>query len=223
MKYNRHSSFHHRTRRQHRYVFAVIVVGFILLAVGIFEGYKTINRIDYNPDDQTTSEASTTTIVAKDQTFQTPYFQFTAGRSWVADAGASGNGVYVYRSMRSKLLEHQLTVYVNSPPPKLEVTRVLPITIEKNAITIGAVSEHCGKVTGYNRQLTTTIVSGVTISCFGDDTKYSVLAGLVGGTPQMNLSRPDGSMATYTIYYSNVTAMPDAAQFSEIMQTFRTR
>jgi hypothetical protein len=39
----------------------------------------------------------------------------------------------------------------------------------------------------------------------------------------MQLPRPDGSKATYSITYKNLTAQPTAGDFDNIVETFETR
>lgn len=223
MKYRWHISPAYKKRNQ-KY-FKAAGVGFlaVIILLTAFLLYEQINKIDYNPDDQTTSSAQTTTISAKDQLFESPYFQFRADKSWAKDEKSSNENMYVYRSIRSGLLNQLLTIYVNQSPDDLEVTRVLPVTQEGVRLNVRAVSEHCGKQSNFNKQLSPITIDSVTINCFGDDTRYNVLVGLVGGTSQMKLLRPDNTTAVYTIHYTNSTSTPDAAQLQDIVNSFKVR
>lgn len=223
MKYHQKRNKHKIPRKIRITIIGLSVVVIVALSVGAFLLYIDIKRIDYNPDDQTTTPVATKTIVSKDQTFQSPYFQFVAGKHWQEETKDRKEGVYIYRSTHGGLLEQQLSIYVNGTPPDVQVTHVLPVTVSESGIAIGPVSDHCGKGAGYREVLHDIVIDGVTVNCFGDATRYTVLAGLVGGDSRMKLQRPDGSSAQYVVYYSNVTARPSPTELQDIMNTFQIR
>lgn len=206
----------------------VFFVGFItcflaVLALAGFLLYEQINKIDYNPDGQTTSALVTDTVQSGDQSFESPYFVFRANNSWKKDETVSSDSVYIYRSTRADLLEQLLTIYINKSPPELDATYVLPVTQNGTDLSVGGLSEHCGKQSNYSRQLGVIAVSGVLMRCFGDDTRFNVVAGLTNGSTEMRLQRPNGELTTYVVYYSNSTASPNAEQFKDIMRSFTIR
>jgi hypothetical protein len=224
MRYNQHYS--HRKRRHFlgflRLLSMLVVV--VVLAGVIYLVKENLASSNYNSTEQTTSAPKASYVAPSVEVFRTPYFQFQANDNWAEDSQASGNGKYVYKSLRSNLIEHQLVIYVNNQPDDLAVTRVLVVAPDgEGGLKIAKLSEHCSKSGNFAGSKRVISVDQVSVNCFRDDTRYTVLAGISGGTTNMSLPRPDDSQAAYTIYYSNVTAYPDAVQFQEIMNSFQTR
>lgn len=223
MKYKWRASPHNKKMNPKIFFAGFIICFLTLLAFAGFLLYEQINKIDYNPEKQTTSTLTTDTLQGNEQKFESPYFTFRANNSWKKDDTVSSNDVYIYRSTRAGLLEQLLTVYINKSPAELDATYVLPVTQNGNNLSMGDLSEHCGKQSNYSRQLGVITVSGVSMRCFGDDTKFNVVAGLVNGSTEMHLQRPNGELTTYVIYYSNSTASPSAEQFKDIVRSFTIR
>ena len=63
----------------------------------------------------------------------------------------------------------------------------------------------------------------VTFGCNPDSTNYTVVVGLIGGTNDMELTRPDSSKASYRLTYQNVTAQPNSRDVINMVETFETR
>lgn len=223
MKYKRHISPRSKITGK-RVFFGTFMACFLaLILVAGFLLYEQINKIDYNAEEQTTSTLVTNTIQGSDQVFESPYFAFHANNSWKKDDAVSSDNVYIYRSTQAGLLEQLLTIYVNKSPAELDAAYVLPVTQNGNHLQVNDLSEHCGKQSNYSRQLGVISVSGVLMRCFGDDTRFNVVAGLVNGSTEMRLQRPNGELATYVVYYSNSTALPNAEQLKDIMRSFIIR
>ncbi len=224
MKYNQQLNYRRRKRFLRRLMITVLIFIVLILAVIGYFYYDNFRTGNYNTPEQTTSAPTTSNIAPSIQVFRSPYFQFQTDKYWSEDPAASKDGKYVYRSLRSNLLEQQLTVYINSSPPNLAVTHVLVAELNGNrGFKTVKLSDHCGKAQKNNSSSFKTTLDQVTFTCFGDDTRYTALVGLAGGTPTISLPRPDGSTAAYTIYYSNVTADPDPKQLTEIVNSFQSR
>lgn len=224
MRYNQH--FSHRKRRH--FLGFLRLSGLLLIAVvvggAIYLAKENLASSNYNSTEQTTSAPKASYVAPSVEVFRTPYFQFQAKDSWVEDSQSSGAGKYAYKSMRGNLIEHQMVIYVNSPPKDLAVTRVLVVAPDGDGgLNTVKVSDHCSKAGKFPGSKQVVSVEQVSVNCFRDDTRYTVLAGIAGGSTNMSLPRPDDSQAAYTVYYSNVTAYPDAVQFQEIMNSFQTR
>lgn len=224
MRYNQHFSY---KKRRHFLGFLRLVVLLLILALiggGIYLAKENLESSNYNSPEQTTAAPKVSSVAPSVEIFRTPYFQFQASKNWLEDAQASGSGKYVYKSLKNNLIEHQMTIYVNSSPSDLAVTRVLVVEPDgEGGLKPVKLSEHCGKPTNFTGSKKVVNVDGVNVNCFSDDTRYTVLAGLAGASTNMSLPRPDDSQAAYTIYYTNVTAYPDAVQFQEIINSFQTR
>jgi hypothetical protein len=224
MRYNQH--FSHPKRR---HFLGFLRLSALLLIVAVLAGViylvkENLDSSNYNSSEQATSAPKASYVAPSVEIFRTPYFQFQANDNWAEDTQSSGNGKYVYKSLRNNLIEHQLTVYVNSSPDDLAVTHVLVVAPDgEGGLKAVKLSEHCSKSGNFPGSKRIVSLDQVSVNCFRDDTRYTVLAGIAGGSTNMSLPRPDGSQAAYTIYYSNVTAYPDAVQFQEIMDSFQTR
>ncbi len=217
---------YHRSRKKLLRRFYILMT---IVAIGIlgFFGkifYDNFQASNYNSPEQTTSGVTSSTIVSDVQIFRSPYFQFQANKTWNEDSANSSEGKYVYKSIRNGLIEHQLTIYVNNAPQDVGVTRVLATVAEKDGgLGIVAMSDHCSKAPESKGSAAKVTLEQVTFPCFGDDTRYTALVGLQGGTTNMSLVRPDGTQASYVIQYANVTAHPDSIQLEEIVGSFQTR
>lgn len=218
-------NYRKRKRIIRRRKIAAVFVMIVLLVGSVWFAYVSYMAENYNDPLQTTSAPTSSYVAPNIQVFRSPYFQFQTNRTWSEDAAASTANRFAYRSMRGNLLEHTLLVYVNSSPDDLKASRVLTATLNGNrGLAPGKVSAQCGKTTGNTRGTgSMMILEQVSFRCFGDVSTFSVLVGMPGGTPEIKLPRPDGSTASYTIYYSNVTDAPDAAQLIEILNSFQTR
>lgn len=162
--------------------------------------------------------------------FRTEYFQFQTDSSWKEVTSESKEKKYVYRSFNGPLVEHDITVEINPQPEPVTMVRtthVLPVQLEANGtmtVTNGA-GEHCGKLVPKTaarapQQVTQRQVSFV---CSVDAVLYQVRLGVVGGTTDMIMTRPDGTKATYRFTYRNLKFTPDDSMVRNIVSTFVTR
>lgn len=203
-----------------------LIVMFLIAVVlggifGLFMLYSDINSIDYNPDDDTITSKKIAAVETSEKNFQTDYFEFKTDESWLFDK-QNQKDVYVYKSMRGNLVEQILTISVNVHDKKEEVTRVLPVVQNNDlSITVGDISDHCGSKTGYSKR--TVVIDQVQLECFGDDTRYTVAVGSKEGETDMILRRPNGTQATYRVYYSNSSLNSDKNQLKAIMNSFKVR
>lgn len=221
MKYRNKRSFNSVKHQSRKRLYAVLSILFLLIVTAGILLYDRGNRIDYNPDEVTTSTQTKTTVASKNTQFTTAYFMFTAPKTWQFDQKSSTTSMYVYRDMRDTLLRQQLIIYVNPPARSESITYVLPLTVTGSAFSVGALSEHCGKPYGYHRPPAPIIVQGVTIECAGDASEYTVAVGTSSGNSTLTLPRPGGDNATYRIRYSNLEALPSGANLIDIMHSFR--
>lgn len=205
-----------------------LLAGIIVL---ITAAVVAIILIDYkrapslNSKESATSGVSTSTYEPRVQIFRTAYFQFQASTSWSQVLPESANDKFVYRSKRGNLIEQELVIYVNRESDARPVARVLPVSLKENSeLLAGKVSEQCGKKVKATSQPTIpTVIDRVSFNCSPNYEGFNVLVGLVDGSPKLALKRPDGNTATYIIFYSNVTASPDAQQLIDIVNTFQSR
>ncbi|MBI5357637.1 hypothetical protein HZB74_02205 [Candidatus Saccharibacteria bacterium] len=225
MKYDYQISSHSKKRYLKRVYIVLSIVIVVALAVAAFIKIDSYLQKSQNTPNNTTTEKSTAYFAPATKIFRTQYFQFQSDDSWVEMPAESNLSTYVYRSFRNNLIEQELIIYVGDIPANLNATRVLPVSIKQDRqLSINQVSEHCNKAVG-GPVIGQAQVSfeQVTMACDVDGTQYQVLVGLIGGTTNLTLSRPDGSNEVYAIYYKNVKASPDSVQFSQIVSSFQTR
>lgn len=225
MKYH-HQIDHHKRKKFVKRTF--IVVSLIILAVIIAVVIIVVDLFRQQGVDQeaTTKPVNTGFFAPGIDIFTTPYFQFQAKQEWAAVPDESGSDKFVYRSFNGKLVEHDLTIYINKAPSELSGTYVMPVKFKNNSreITTSLVSSHCKKAVGGDRLSEKQVTfSGVSFLCDVDNPQYIVLAGQKSGSPRLDMTRPDGSRQTYFIVYRNVTAKPESSQFVDILNTFQTR
>jgi len=202
-----------------------MVVFFAVIAVGVAIKIEAMINNDKNTTDATTSAVTTSYFAPSTQIFRTPYFQFQANKTWAEVPSESTANKFVYRSLRSNLIEHELTIYTNSPPTNLAATHVLPVK-PSNANTElipGTVSKHCREGNNMTASDQMVNVDGIQMLCDVDNTQYKVIAGVKDAGTVITLTRPNKSKQSYTIYYTNVTARPEASQLIEILNSFQTR
>jgi hypothetical protein len=229
--YYREQGFHSRKRflRRLRYVWALFILG--LLVGGGFFAYDAYRQNKQSDTPSAESKAETSLIVANTQLQSSPYFQFQSPKNWKAIANESRSNHFVYRQYNGPLIEQELVVDINREVSDVlaltQTTYVLPVTVNASGrlTPSGTVSPHCKDIIlplKSNNPVATTY-KNVKFNCNPQSSNYIGVVGLVGGTSSMQLPRPDGSKATYSITYKNLTAQPTAGDFDNIVETFETR
>ena len=227
-KYNK--SYHHKSQRARKTgAFAFLVCVLVFIAIGLIakDVYKQLNT-----KQAPVSQASYSTVQgASINLFKTEFFQFQAGEAWREATTETKDGHYVYRSFKGTLVERDLTIDVNKVtpevPPLVRTTRVMPVTVESDgrlSIVEGA-GEHCNTQMPKNAPLLPTRITAkqVTFICTPDAVIYQVLVGVISGTTNMPIVRPNGTKATYTIQYRDLTVSPNDNQLRNIISTFQSR
>jgi len=210
--------------RKVRLVLLFLSIIIVLIGVGIW-----VDSFNAQQDASTPSIPSqeiSSNFAPPFEIFRTPYFQFQADTRWQLIQSETTANRFVYHSVRESLVEHLLTITVNDSASSPEATRVLPVALgDGNRLLPAQVSKHCrqGQPAGSSLRPTEITMLGVRFRCNPGDTKYTVVVGLVGRSVPFQLTRLDGSTATYTILYQDVTATPDEKQIQKIMSSFQTR
>lgn len=178
-----------------------------------------------NPTEQTTTSKSTSYFAKKTDIFTTKYFQFQAYDNWTAVTSETTDNKYVYRSFNKNIIEQELVIYVNELPSDISITRILPVdVINDSELEPAEISDHCnGAVGGPKVDEALVKFQKVSFLCDVDNTQYNLAIGVIGGSTQIKLTRPDKSEANYLIYYKNLKAVPDASQLPEIISSFQPR
>ncbi len=226
MKYDYHESSHRKKKFLKRAYIAVMVVLLLVIAVGIAFKVDSMLKRERNSQEATTSAVTTSYFAPSTQIFRTKYFQFQTNKIWAEAPADSTENKFVYRSMRNNLIEHELNIYVKETPANLSATRVMPVTtINGNKELVpGTVSKHCREKAGAMTAADKIVnMDGIDMLCNVDNTQYSVIVGKKGEGTILTLTRPDKQKLTYVIYYTNVTANPEASQLVDILNTFQTR
>ncbi len=209
-------------------VFIIIVIVLLLIA-GLF---ILIDAILQNRKANTPSEATTpvsSSIAPSIEIFTSPYFQFQTDKNWRFIANESTGTKFVYRRGTDNLVSGDMTVYINSGPADTQATRVLPVTLQSdpNKLKASFVSEHCSKnlakeIRDTTGEITLTLNS-VRFLCDADGTNYTIIVGLENGTFSMNFKRPDGTNATYIVFFRDLRFSAEPSEFETIMNSFQIR
>jgi hypothetical protein len=214
---------HARYWRRVRKVLFVILVLAVLASVYLVIDTRLSDKKSATPSE--TTRETTATYSPSVSVHRTVYFQFQTDNSWSFISNESTANKFVYRSYRKKLVEHDLTIYVDQPVSP-EASRVLPAELKTDqSLVAGFVSDHCQKSLPKNAtQLTQTAnIQGAEFTCDYDATDYSVVVGLRGAKVPFELVRPDGKKSTYAIIYHNLKANWDDSQLKQIVDSFQTR
>ncbi len=212
--------------RSRKLIIALIVL-LILIGLALY-----IDAFLQRQKAETPSQPSlptSSTIAPSIQAFTTPYFQFQTNKNWNFIANESSTTKFVYRRGTPNLVSADMTVYINSSPPDVQATRVLPVTFpdQDKPLKASFVSEHCRNNLSKSIQdsvgeVAVTLQS-VRFLCDVDGTNYTVIVGLENDTPSMNFARPDGTKAQYIIYFRDLRSTPDQSEFENIMNAFEIR
>lgn len=224
--YYRHNKSYRPRRALRRLVWTVCGLFFVGI-LGLLVLFLA-NSLFIEPEPvPATSNVQTSVQAPSIKVFRTAYFQFQAGDTWTEDAKQTTDTTFVYRSYRGPLVEHDLTIYVNTDKTSFDATRVQPVKLEPDGTfnLSEKISRHCRSVLPKAQQLEaqTIVFRDVRFRCDADDTIFAVLVGRIGGTPLMELLRPDGQAARYTIYYRDLTAGPTGRELTGIVNSFQTR
>jgi hypothetical protein len=225
MKYHTNLDYRKRKRFIFRLKFTIFLIFVGIVAAGGYGFYTLFTDQVSNSSATSTSQVRSSYVASSGKVMQSPYFQFQANKYWAEIKQESTPNKFVYRSIRSKLIEHEIVVYVDQIPSKLEANRVLPVTIKNNnGLELGSVSDHCVKAAGGSRIDSPEVaINNARFKCDADSTNYTVLLSQIGGNSTLRLKRTDGSTANYTIYYTNLKATPDPNEVSEVLSTFQAR
>jgi hypothetical protein len=228
-RYEYQRSYYHKRlkARKVRLVAMVFAMGLVLFfAFLIYDRFKQKPIEDKKPESTTSVSANEGAQV---RLFTTEFFQFQADNKWVEIPEASTKNKFVFKAKNGPLVEHQLAVYVNEIPPPSEYfgTRLVAVDVlpEGRLTNIDSVSEHCKKAApaGAKNEPLLLKFLDVKINCNVGGTNYRVLVGVRNGTNSIEMKRPNGENATYTLVYDDVTANPSGNQIGYILPTFQTR
>ena len=219
------TNYHHRHRHLKR--LKRLIVGFIVLIIAA--AALVTADIIHSHAHQTTPLSQQSTVIqqASITVIRSQYFQFQAPTGWEEIAGSGVNGKYIYRNNNNGLIDQELEIYVNvTQSIPLTAEYVLPVQIWPNGrLTSGEVSDHCktGAPKGISETSLPIVFQSIHFNCHVDGTDYTVLIGVKGGTPQLTLTRSNGSTAQYTIVYHDLTANPGPGQLTKIIGSFQAR
>lgn len=229
-RYKYDKSYHHKSRKaSHRVVLAAVFTT-IVVGVGGYIAYDVI-RQTFNKQ-APVSRANYSSVQGDSiNQFSTPYFQFQANDTWKEITSEERTGHYVYRSYKGTLVVRDVQIDVNLPTPVTQAlvrtTHVYPVTIEPTGrlISQGDAGEHCKTLMPKNAPAVPTRVTQQQVSfiCTPDASAYQVAVGVVGGTTDMQIPRPSGGKATYSITYRDLTVGPGDAALRSIIESFQTR
>jgi hypothetical protein len=160
-------------------------------------------------------------------TFTTDWFEFTVPRVWEEVPSVSVPGrVYVYKQSVGKEPIGQLRIYVNTEVIEYQnyYTRVQPVNITNgNSLHPLEMQPECKTVLkdGQNKGVPTIVTQAdVSFLCWVDGTNLYAVAGAVGGSSTIELTRPNGEKAKYIITYTNTAYTPNESSFAEVLKNF---
>jgi len=228
-KYYYHKTNYHERQRHiiwvKRIIFLfvlIILAGVALIAYDIFhQKYKK-----YQPVSQLTTVVQQPPI----NVIRTQYYQFQAAPTWVEVANETSNNKFVYRNFKGLDLQQELDIWVNVSQPAdhtLIPEYIVPVKVKPDgSFVVSPVSDLCKNAlppTWTKRDPVRLTYKDVTFLCNVDGTEFTAQAGAINGSEVIKMNRPDGSTATYTIVFRDLTISPNFQFFQNILSTFMTR
>lgn len=212
-------------KRKHRLMISFLVFLLLVVACGIIIFIWYVTRA--GSDDQPQSDIRSNSFNPL-KTFDTPYFSFETDKSWSFISKESSNDTFVYRSSRNNVVMRDMTVFVNTLPPNLLLTYVLPVEADGNRFIPGNVSDHCKEYLkdrikpGDNNPIDADVAS-VRIKCQVDGTSATVGTGLKNGSYQVSLSGKGGRTNKYYLLYHDLQYTPNLDTFTTIVRSFQAK
>ncbi len=226
MAYRHDDALHkHRVRELKYRKFTFFTIAVFLLVVTVIIGDLVYSK--FTESSVKSSVSNSTVQSATVNIFRTPYFQFQADESWSEVVESSKENKFVYISKNGSLVEHQLTVIVDSDEiEKFSATRILPVEVIKGRLSkVSDIDKHCNSELPEAERLGERIVtvSQVTFKCNLDSNVYRVFVGVIGGTNEISAIRPNGETSVYSIIYDDLRYLPGKNQINTIIDTFQIR
>jgi hypothetical protein len=223
--YGKHRDSGKQLKRYKRFKLATKLLVLIMVISGAYVGYDIYSG--RKKEQPVVSKTQKIEVVASSQTYNTEYFQFSAEKDWVLDEKNSTKTEYIYRRYQSELIEHELTIYVNSPKKSFEATHVMPVGIDGSTKMIaGPVSEHCKSTyppKGGNRNPSVVKLANTSLLCNPEDIRYRLVVGVVNAGNEIKLKRVNGEVATFVITYNDLTFANSGRDISKIINTFEAK
>lgn len=230
-RYKYNTSYHHKSRRARRST--VLAAALLIVTVGAAAYIAIDTFIQSTKKQDVTSQPTYSSVQgASINLFRTEYFQFQADNNWKEIPTETTNGHYVYRSFKGPLVEHDIIIDVNSTKKEalsnVRTNHVMPVEIDSTGKlnVVNGAGDHCKTAVPKDVQKTVPLMvtqRQVTFACSPDSVLYEVKLGVVGGTTDMLIPRPDGTSAKYVVTYRNLKFTPDDSVLRNIVDTFQTR
>jgi hypothetical protein len=228
-RYKYNTSYHHKSRKARRTTKLAVVLSILMLGAGIYIVYDMYKQ-DSRTDAPVSQATSSTVQGASINLFRTEYFQFQTDSNWKEIPGETKSNKFVYRSFNGPLVEHDITIEVNPAPEVMalsKTTHVMPVQIESTGrlSIVDGPGDHCNKNVPKTEARVPLRVTQrqVNFICSIDAVIYQVQVGVVGGSTDMSITRPDGTKAVYRITYRNLKFTPDDNMIRNIITTFQAR
>ncbi|NBU33135.1 hypothetical protein EB118_01495 [bacterium] len=229
-KYKYNSSGFGKRSRSKRSTFFVILLAFV--TIGIVLAIALDIRGQSAKKQEVISKLINSSVQGVSvNNFKTEYFQFQTDSTWSAVASESTKTHFVYRSFKGPLVQHDLSIDVNDFKEEvlqnIRTNRVLPVEVDSTGKLniISSAGEHCKTALpkGAPTLPFSVVQKQVSFVCNPDSVLYEVRIGVVNGTTRMQLPRPDGTKALYSITYRNLKYSPDDVMLQNVIETFQTR
>jgi hypothetical protein len=220
-------SFHYKKLRRRRRWLRGSMLTLSALIIGIIIFIVIFYHRSGSDSDPVRSKPSKTVIYDPYKTFTTPYFTFRTDKNWQARPAESTATMFVYRSFKGQLVERNLTVYVNQLPPRLKLTYVLPVEVQKDRFAASSISDHCRSAVPasflrHSRNPYEVSINDVHFTCWTDSPLTIIGTGVEGGSYQATMERKNGQTAQYFLYYQDVAFTPRPELFQSIVDSFQS-
>jgi hypothetical protein len=204
-----------RWTRAHHILLAALIMFIIGLLVVI--GYVAMQLRDPEVSQQS-QEYREDFVGHAGQTINTDDFSFETIASWeLAPSESTLPSKYVYYSKHGGLVDHRVTIYVDTVPADLIATYVVPVTVgEDSHIIPSVVSRRCGDgLPRSTKQPIRITYESVTFLCNQESAEMIIAAGLKGGSYGIPLGQRKVGFV-----FDNLKASLDIDSFTQILDSF---
>lgn len=215
-----------RAKRNYKKPLVFWSVFLLITFVGVIAAWLYIKKDTSTNVSVTPATKNQVNVVAAEQVFSTPYFQFSADDNWqLREDGTVADSVYMYSQYDYGRVQRHLRVYVNSQNARFQVPYIVPVQLKDNKIIAkGFVSQHCrqgDKDSGVGERMT--VLDGVEFLCDVDATTSRMAAGLIDGGYAIAYTRSDGQQYNLIIEYEDVSYTSVEDIFIRILDSFELK
>jgi hypothetical protein len=224
-KTNRHKS-EKRWSRAKRLILGVILI-LLLAATGAAVYFW---QSQGGPQDKVVIQPATSKYYSGNpkRVYENDQFKFESAAQWqLSREESNGATKYIFFKQSNGLIEYELDILFDKSASDKAVNYIMPVSIVGNKLKTGPLSDRCGnpiiQKAPKNQRPPLTLAQqyqGVNYICDVLGSKEVAAAGLSGGSYNIPLHSPKGSIVNVNFLFVNDTSSSFAGTFKEVLESF---